>query len=173
MKNWTTRVVLCVFAACLAQSVQAEVKRSGTVSGKPTFYMGFTADTSHALLANSIAAVMVVNDKGFLQLNAAMALTPPAPSVTFGVGGAYKHAIVGDAWKGFHVGGGLALGISPASAFGINLNLLTGLHFEIVESVLIILDGGLLMNIATTGPTFGMNLGAANSFGAATIVMSL
>lgn len=181
MKNWTTRAVVLVFAAVMAQGAMAAPKSTSTPSGKPSFWLGGAIDGNYGganlttgVAVPTVTAIWMLNDRSNLQFYVGI---PTINPFLVGGGAKFQYTVTGDNYKGFHVGGGLGLGATGtavARTFFINIVPTVGLHFEIVDNVLINLDGSLAFKLYTAGATnFDMSLGGGSLGVGASVVIGL
>jgi len=122
--------------------------------------LALDAAVTRSTTTPSISALFILQDKLSLQTYAMLADTSP---FLFAIGANMKYSLIGDAVKGFHIGGGFGLGtivgtaVAPATTgtdFFVDINALMGLHFPIVESVMINIDGGATLGVGGNNTTF-------------------
>lgn len=171
MKRSTSRVLLAFFAITLTQASWAAPK---TVSGRPVVYLGSALDNvfSGSTSVPALSALFTLGDTAALQAYLGI---HGINSFQMGGGVNFKHSLIGDNLKGFHIGGGVALGANGgvARTFFVNVAPNMGLHFELVDRVLVSFDMSLCFSIRTAGAsnlelTLGGNsnlLGASVLFG--------
>jgi len=142
---------------------------AATGANRPT-YLGFAVDQIMTGSATpGLSAYMMMGDTTALQLYLGMGGI--SPSFSIGGGASLKCAVVGDAAKGLHAGAGVGLGLNTGNFF-VNVGAIGGLHFELVDRVMINLDGGLALAITTPG-TVNLTLGAFSPNFGASILMRL
>ncbi len=162
MKNWTTRAVVLIFAGVMAQSAMAAPKSAPTPSGKPSFWLGSALDDNYSGVNGvpTLSALWLMNDRAGLQFYFGI---PTINPFLVGGGAKFSYTVSGNAYKGLHVGGGLGLGAAGNAAtrsFFINIVPTIGLHFELVENVMVNLDSSLAFRLLTSGAsTFDLGLG--------------
>jgi hypothetical protein len=132
---------------------------SDDTSGNSSFWFGLSTDTVPTLGngVGSLTAMLSLSEKLALQMYFSMPSTSP---FIFGVGAALKATVVGNSAKGFHVGGGFGLG-NPASTFGARIYGLLGIHYTVVDGVMLAADGSAMVNIAGGGTQFGIGPNSA------------
>ena len=132
------------------------VNEDTSTPGHGSFWLGVTTDNFATGTTNpGLSALIGFNDKVALQLYAAIDGT--TPKFGFGVGGNVKVNVVGNWNKGFHLGGGFGLGSTVAAAtFYAQIYGLLGLHWQPVDGVMVIADGGLGITIVSGATTFRM-----------------
>jgi len=163
-----------VFLLAMVVATNAFGAKAGS-SNKGSFWLGGAIDNVHGGPSSSafpsLSALMMMGDKSALQFYLGIASITPA--FTFGAGANFKHSIVGDAIKGFHIGGGVGMG-TTASVFFINFQPTLGMHFEIQENVMLNLDSGLSFFLIPGGATvFNLALGGNSPFLGLSLLMAL
>lgn len=158
----------------MAQSAVAAPKSSPTPSGKPSFWLGGAADANYNPTGSSITAIWLMNDRAGLQFYVGI---PTVNPFLVGGGAKFQYTVSGDTYKGLHVGGGLGLGATGtalARSFFINIIPTIGLHFEIVDNVLVTLDGSFAFKLYTAGASsFDMALSGGTVGAGGSIVIGL
>lgn len=160
---WVFAVTLAVGQTALAEDVQktetqkkltprslaaAKTLPAAHESGPSNSSLWFGVSTDVTILASSIPSISVglgIGEKMFIQTYVNMTSTSP---LLFGVGAAGKFVLLGDLHRGINVGGGLGLGIMPgglttATSFFWRLAGIAGVHFQVMEGVLLTADTGL------------------------------
>jgi hypothetical protein len=173
MKHFSTRIIFGLLVVGFLPNAIAA--RRVASAGKPVVYLGSALDGSFTGSSTSpaVSSLFTLGDIAALQFYVGIPTINP-----FNVGGGvnFKYSVVGDNSKGFHIGGGIAVGAAGGSlARTVFINVVPnfGLHFEIVERVLVSFDTSLAFNIRTASAsnlelTLGGNsnlLGASILFG--------
>ncbi len=171
MKSFSSRLVLGLAALSFSFGAFAAPK---LVANRSVAYLGTALDNSFigSTTSPGISALFTLGDSAAIQTYLGIHGINP-----FQMGGGiqFKHSVVGDNMKGFHIGGGVGLGANGGltRTFYVNIVPNMGVHFEIVDRVLLSVETSLTFNIRTSGTsnlelTLGGNsplLGASVLFG--------
>ncbi|MBY0369478.1 hypothetical protein K2X33_02255 [bacterium] len=160
--------------AVAAQAVAAAPSR-GTAAAPPagkSVFVGAAIDGLHSgnSTVPAFTAMFLLSDKTSLQTYLSM----PSVTPTFKIGGGanLKYAIVGDVLRGLHFGAGVGLGTN--GNFFINVAPILGIHFELVDRVIVSLESGVGLFIQPSGtPTVDVQVGGFSPNFGASIVLGL
>jgi len=139
-------------------------------TGGSKFWVGPALDSAVTdnVSTPALSMLITLNDKMAIQAYAGVYGVNP---FLFAVGGDFKYTLVGDVTKGLHIGGGVGLGEvggniqgniggininAGGSAFFVNINGLVGIHFQIVDNVLVNLDSGATVSISNGNTNFAL-----------------
>lgn len=164
MKRITTRVVVFLFAAVLARETVAAPR------GLEGVWLGAGMDAVYTGSATA-GAFTAVFPFGNTLLQAYFSFISVSPTVLLGGGANVKFTVAGSGARGVHMGGGLGLGTN--GAFFINIAPLIGVHFLLVEGVMVNLDTHMAFRIATAGTNFDFGFGPQSPLLGASIVLAL
>lgn len=148
--------VLALISTTTFAAPKSAPMRSVNEASNTSSYLGVSTDAFATGTVNpGLSALFNFSDKVGLQVYAAIDGT--TPKFGFGVGGNIKVSVIGNSTKGFHIGGGFGLGSTlAAGTFFANIYGLLGLHFPIVDSVMVVADGGVGVTIMSGATTFRM-----------------
>lgn len=132
----------------------ARMTRSAPRDGGESFGLGVTTNTGvmsgsggvMAALGGGLSSLIPMGNH-YLQTSLGVAVST---TFSFGLASTFKATVAGTSDSGFHVGGGIGLGIEPgpmASTFFFNLHGVAGVHHEIANRVQISFDAGPIIAI--------------------------
>lgn len=163
-----------------SSSAAAAVTRSESSagSGDAGWSLGFSTITyaignSAITLPSSLTGLLHMSGGNYLQLNTTIIDTNP---FQFMVSGLFKHDLSSRRGAGFHIGGGLGLGVQSTgggTGFALAINPLAGFHFPFTDNspVSVHLDGGPIIYILDGSAAFRMS--ASSYLLGATLVYAL
>ncbi len=153
-------LVLALTVGFGAQGAARGLSNTGLPAGRPTIYVGSAIDTPYTQSATvpGLTAIFLLSEKSALQAYLGM---PTINPFLIGAGFNYRYTLVGDSLKGFHIGAGLGLGAmnSAARTFYVNVQPLFGIHFEIIERVMLVFNSGLNFQVTTQAGALELVLG--------------
>jgi hypothetical protein len=121
--------------------------------GKSSFAIGSASDVSFTgSEVPALTAIWSFSDLASIQFY--LGIPSISPAFLMGGGANFRYSVAGDNSKGVHVGGGLGLGaknFGGARAFFINIAPTVGVHFEIVDRVLVSVDSGVTFSLMPGG----------------------
>lgn len=137
-----------------------DLSNRGLALGVSTLLYPLFGNVGGGFATPAFTAVMELSKRNHLQALFAIPATSP-----FNLGGAlfYKRTVKEHRGAGFHLGGGLGVGlldtIASGSALGVSLNGLAGFHFTLsgAPAVSIHVDAGPSLSLATTSPATTAN----------------
>ena len=125
-----------------------------------------------------LTGVLILKDKNAIQIYFGMSTVQPA---LLGGGAQFKHTLVGDVYKGFHIGGGVGLGATVPSfaaaatrSFYVTIAPGLGGHFEVADGVLVSFDASYAFQLFTSAAKdFDMFIGGNSTLLGASVVFAL
>lgn len=168
-----TMMAVIALAGLSAQTSEAAATKSGP--GGNTFFMGLASDGIYSVSSAvpALTALLNLGDRTALQLYFGMSTIDP---VNLGGGANFKYSVVGNNSKGFHVGGGVGLGVTGAAltqTFYINIAPGLGGHYEVVDGVILAVDASFAVKITTSPSNADMAIGGNSGLLGASIVFGL
>lgn len=173
-------VVAAVLTLATATTFAAPKASAGN---RHNFLVGLALDKVYTG-SNSVpglTALLIFNEKNALQLYFGMSTVQPA---LLGGGAQFKHTLVGDVYKGFHIGGGVGLGAaqpftaaySPTAPRSFYVTIAPGLggHFEVSDGVIVSFDASYAFQLFTSAAKdFDMWIGGNSTLLGASVVFAL
>jgi hypothetical protein len=159
--------VLVVAAALLVSGMAlAEGKRGADTRSTDTGgnLMWFGASTNNLMLNTPTPAISIllrVTPK--FDIQSYFILNSVSPNFGIAGGGVAKFTVIGTADKGFHLGAGFGLG-EQGNGFFANFAGLAGVHFEVLNGVLISMDTGMRLRVGGGAEDFAI-AGASDLLG--------
>jgi hypothetical protein len=182
MKRISSSFLVVAAVLTLATATTFAAPKSAA-SNRHGFLVGLALDKVYTG-SNSVpglTALLIFNDKNALQLYFGMSTVQPA---LLGGGAQFKHTLVGDVYKGFHIGGGVGLGAaqpftatySPTAPRSFYVTIAPGLggHFEVSDGVIVSFDASYAFQLFTSAAKdFDMWIGGNSTLLGASVVFAL
>ncbi len=129
--------------------------KAANVSRGSSFAIGSASDVSFTgSEVPALTAIWSFSELSSVQFY--LGIPTVSPAYLMGGGANFRYSVAGDNSRGLHVGGGLGLGakfFGGARTFFINIVPTVGVHFEIVEKVLVSVDSGVTFSLIPGGAT--------------------
>jgi hypothetical protein len=149
LRKFSFLLVTLVSSALLAAPKAAG---PNPATGKSRFFLGSASDSSFiGSEVPGLSALLSFNDTCSLQFYLGI---PTILPFAMGGGANFRVSVAGDNSRGLHIGGGLGLGaknFGGARTFFVNVVPSLGVHFEIVDKVLMSFDSGATFSLMPSG----------------------
>ena len=182
IKKISSSYLVVAAVLTLATATTFAAPKAAGSSTRHNFLVGLALDRVYtgSNTIPGLTAVLVLNDKNAIQIYFGMSTVQPA---LLGGGAQFKHTLVGDVYKGFHIGGGVGLGatqpgLAPTAAtprtFYVTIAPGLGGHFEVSDGVLVSFDASYAFQLFTSAAKdFDMFIGGNSTLLGASVVFAL